>query len=385
MGVADPTLHSDMTVILPSAPYGPGGDVAQVASLPVEVAQAFGVYTGGDAVTYDQAMSIPACRAGVLTIAGKMSSTPLVCVRTRAGRSPERVDRPFLVQPDPAATRSATIGDTVQTLLFYGVAYWQVLQRDSTGFPSAARFLHPSRVFVDTVQSTVRIDGVEVDWRQIIAFRGPDRGLLHHGSRALKTALLLEEAVRQYARMDVPLGLITDDVGNMLVDEVQEFLNSWEAARRSRTTGYLPAGLKYTNPNFNAEQIELGDARGFQAAEIARLLNLPASVVNAPTSDSLTYSTTVENFRTLVDVTFAPWGSAIQDRLSMGDCTPLGTQVFFDFSELLRGDLRNVIETGAAAVAAGLMTTDEVRTEWLHLGPLPTQEEAPDGGNPQDD
>lgn len=362
-------------------PWGAGSsDRAQVATLPQEVAQAFGINTDTDYVTADQAMSIPAVRAGYLTIAGKIGATPLVMVRERAGNPPERVTRGFLAQPDPDVPRATTMTDTVGSLIFYGLAYWWTLSRDFAGFPLNARWLHPSRVALDTYNHTLRIDGVDYTSQldKLLIFRGPDRGILYHGARTLRTALMLEEAVRKFARLDVPLGLIEDEAGAMLADEIQEFLDSWETARRSRTTGYLPTGLKYSSPSFNAEQVQLADARGFQAAEIARLLNLPASVVNAPTGDSLTYATTVENARTLVDVTFAPYRAAIEGRLSMGDITPAGSTVYLDFSEFQRGDTSQVIATGAAAVAAGLMTVDEVRTDWLHLGPMPQ------GGTPSD-
>lgn len=377
LGFARDTLTADTSVVLPS--WSGSRDVSQVASLPQEVAQAFGINTDFDRVTYDQAMSIPAVRQGRNTIAGKIGSTPLVCIRVRAGKAPERVERAFFKQPDSNCPLATTLTDTVDDLIFWGVSYWFVANRDAQGYPSQAARIHPSRVAMDYHAGVVRIDGQVVDWRNIIAFRGPDRGLLYHGARTLKTALMLEEAVRRYARMDVPLGLIEDEQGAMLEDEIQEFLNSWEVARSTRTTGYLPNGLKYTNPGFNPQQIELGDARGFQAAEIARMLNLPASAINAPTNDSLTYSTTVENARELVDLTFAPFRAAIEGRLSMPDVTPLGTSVYLDFSEWLRGDMKTVVETGAAAVNAGLMTVDEVR-EWMRLGPMPTPEQgAPNG------
>lgn len=364
-------LRADSMVSIP--PFT-GGDFDrwQVANLPQEVAQAFGISSTTDSVTFDQAMSIPAVRQGYNTIAGKIGATPLRCVRTRAGNPPEIVPRPFLDQPDPACTRAATLTDTTGSLLMWGLAYWYVLARDATGFPSQARWLHPSRVSLDTVGEVVRIDGEPVDWRNLIAFRGPDRGLLWHGARTLKTALLLEDAVRKFSRLDVPLGILQDDQGTMLENEIQEFLDSWESARRARTTAYLPVGLHYDNPGFNSQQLELSDARNFAAAEIARMMNLPASAINAPSNDSLTYSTTVMNAQQLVDITFSPYRAAIEGRLSMGDCTPLGTAVYLDFSEWLRGDIKNTVETGAAAVAAGLMTVDEVRQDWLHLGPMPT-------------
>lgn len=348
-----------------------GGDVAQSSLLPVSVAEAFGINISSDHVNRQEAMFVPAVRRGRQVIAGTLGAAPLIAMRTRAGQSPEKVFRQLLVQPDPNVSRAYTMTWTLDDLLFYGVAWWRVLEWDEQNYPKRAERLHQSRIRVDVTRGEVYVDGRKItNPREIIRFDGPDEGILTYGARALKTAILLETAVRNYARMDIPLGLIIDEMGSLTTDEAQQVLDSWESARAKRSTGYLPQGLKYQNPSFNAEQVQLGEARGFQAQEIARLLNLPASYINAPTNDSLTYSTTESNRRELVDMTFAPYIAAIEQRLSMGDVTPLGTSVSFDLGKFLRGDMRSLIEMGKAAVESGLMTVNEVRTEWLGLSEI---------------
>lgn len=364
-------LTADTTALIPS---WPGGDVSQVASLPTEVAEAFGINTSSDVVSRKEAMTIPAVRQGRNTIAGKIGTAPLVCTRTRAGKAPERVDRPFFAQPDPLRTLASTLTWTCDDILFNGWSMWRVLSRDSGNYPVTGERVAPWRI-TPTVEG-IRIDGTLVKQSDLILFEGPDEGLLKTSGRTLRTALLLEDAVRRSASADVPVGLFEDQLGQMLTAEVEAFLASWEAARKARATGYVPSGLKYVNPNADPEKLQLKDARAFQAAEVARAMNLPAYAVNAPTNDSLTYSTTESNRRDLVEVTYAPYVAAIEGRLSMGDVTPLGTKVHLDFSAFIRGDLKTVIETGAAAVTAGLMTIDEVRTQWLQMPPLSTEEDA---------
>lgn len=362
--------RADSMALIP----GTSGDVAQVTSLPQEVAQAFGINTDLDSVTRKQAMSVPAVRQGRNVIAGKIGTAPLICTRTRAGNRPERVERPFFNQPDPNTTRAALLTWTVDDLIFYGVSYWIVTNRDPQGYPSASVRVDPARVTVDYAQGLIRLDGKPINPRDIIAFQGPDEGLLRHAARTLRTCLLLEEATRRAASADIPVGLFEDELGALLATEVETFLASWESARKARSTGYVPKGLKYTNPQADPEKLQLKDARAFQAAEVARQMNLPAYAINAPTNDALTYSTTEGNRRDLVEVTFAPYIAALEQRLSMGDVTPLGTTVHLDFAAFIRGDMKTVIETGAAAVNAGLMTTDEVRELWLNLPPLPQED-----------
>lgn len=364
-----PPVHDVLaasSTVLPAV----AGDVAQVANLPQSVAQAFGINTESDTVTRGQAMTVPAVRQGRNVIAGKIGTAPLVCTRTRAGKTPERVARPFFDQPDPNSTRAALLTWTVDDLIFNGISYWVVTARDETAFPRAASRVDASRVTVDASTATIRLDGKEIAPRDVIAFQGPDEGLIRHAGRTLRTCILLEQAVRTAASADVPVGLFEDQQGAMHADEIEVFLASWESHRRARATGYVPAGLKYVNPSASAEAMQLVEARAFQAAEVARHLNLPAYAINAPTNDSLTYATTEGNRRDLVEITFAPYIAALEQRLSLGDVTPLGTEVHLDFTAFVRGDLAAVISTGAEAVAAGLMTRTEVRQLWLNLPPI---------------
>lgn len=368
-----PTAEADLYVL----PTWQGGDKSQVESLPPSIAEAFGINLSSSRVTRTEAMSIPAVRKGRQVIAGTLGAAPLVANRIRAGKSPERIERQLLIQPDPAVTRSFTLTWTLDDLIFYGVSWWRVLEFDAFNFPKRAERVHPTRIRIDFANGRIYLDGKLVtDNRELIRFDGPDEGILTYGAVTLKTCLLLEAAVRVYAKMDIPLGYLQDEEGQLLDDEVQTLLDGWERSRKTRSTGYIPRGLSYKNPSFNAEQMQLADARGFQAQEVARLMNLPASTLNAPTNDSLTYATTEGNRRELVDLTFAPYIASIEQRLSMPDVTPQGTTAGFDLGKFLRGDIKSVIETGKAAVESNLMTVDEVRTQWLGLPPTNESEGA---------
>lgn len=356
------------------------GDVAQVANLPSAVAQAFGINTdtASNTVNRNDAMSIPAVRRGRTVIAGTLGTAPLVTMITRSGQV-TREARPLLDVLDPNATPSHTLTWTVDDLLFYPWAWWRVTGRDATGYPATIERIAPTRIAIDTSRGVVRIDGTEQDPRDLIRFDGPDEGLLNYGGRSLRTALLLEAAVRRYATMDVPLGTLAEQDVNapqLEDEEIQKLLDDWETARATRTTAYT-GRLRYESAQFNAEQLQLSGARDHQAAEIARLLNLPPRYINAPVASSLTYNTTESDRRELVDLTFAPYRAAIEQRLSMPDVTPRGTRVLFDLAGFVRGDTQTVVQTGAQAVTAGLMTVDEVRTAWLQLPPMPAGDGEP--------
>ena len=89
-----------------------------------------------EGVTRELALSIPSVLACRNLIAGTVLQLPLF--RYRGG---DRLDPGYLLtKPDPSTTMPATIGGTVDDLLFRGRAYWRVLDRDAEGFVTRARW-----------------------------------------------------------------------------------------------------------------------------------------------------------------------------------------------------------------------------------------------------
>jgi phage portal protein BeeE len=370
-----------------------GGDVAKVANLPPEVAQAFGINLSVEVVDRRTAMTVPAVRRGRQVICATIGSLSLLSIRDRAG-TVDHVDRQILQQPNPNTTLQHQLTWTADDLLFRGLSWWRVLDRDSTGFPVAAERLAPERVTV-VLDSASGNGGVYVDGRpasdaDIIRFDGPDEGVLINGGRALRTAILLEEAVRRFATLDVPLGLLklaegaeelSSAPGSCGIEgdtrsEIDAMLDAWEDSRRQRTTAYINRAIDYERTALNATDIELGAARQQQASEIARLLNLPPRYVNAPQASGMTYATT-EGDRRDLSLTLSPYLTAIEQRLSMPDVTPRGQFVKFDLSDFLRGDKLQELQAAQIAVAITAMTRDEVRTDVLRRPPYGPGEAPP--------
>lgn len=364
-----------------------GGDVAQVAHMPREVAQAFGIYPAADRIDRHAAMTIPGVRRGRQVIAGTIGSLPLVAVRTNPDGSVEHVDRPLLEQPDPNTTRQHVLTWTVDDLLFYGVSWWRVLDRDDHGYPRRAERVGPERLRIDVHARRVFVDDRPVADTDLVRFDGPDEGVLTNGGRSLRTCLLLEDAVRRFARLDVPLGVLRlaegaaelSDLPGSAGDgtdrsEVDALLDSWEQARAERTTAFLNRAVEYDTVQLDAQRTQLAEARQYQLAEVARLLNLPARYVNAPDATGMTYSNVESQRRDLVDTTLAPYLAAVEQRLSLGDVTPRGTVVRVDLSTLLRGDTQAAVTVAEAALRMGAVTVAEVRTDYLGRPPLPPGE-----------
>jgi HK97 family phage portal protein len=340
------------------------------------------------AVTRDEALRIPSVHRGVDLIASTIGSFPL-----RSYRGRDEQPSTFLAQPEASFPASFTIGQTVRDLIFDGVAYWLVKDRDADGYPALVERVAPWEVSAD-LGGTVLAAGRSAAASDLIVFVGPDtdwtatggllaRGLCATAARTIRTAQRLEEAAARYAFNEVPYGSLRLEDGAEELDDldIEALLAAWEAARRRRATAYLPTGIRYdpvTGPN--PEQLQLSEARQYIASEVARHLNLPPRYVGASAGDSMTYNSQAADRRDLVDLGLRPIITAVQSVLSMGHVTPRGQEVRLDASDFIASDPKDQADVFNSYIASGVTDTEEVRA-WLKLPPrtpssLPSQSSA---------
>jgi hypothetical protein len=375
VGIRDRLQRFDLTPQLPAGRLARAAYVlpsgSTVASIPTEIATAFGLNASSDSVSRSEAMSVPAMRRARSIICGTIATRPIVSVRKLPDGTVERLTRPLLDQPDPNTTRAWTIAWTVDDLLFRGLAWWKVTDRDGQGYPSAAVRVSLDRVMVDVSAGRVYVDGQPVDHRDLIRFDGLDEGILANAA-SLRTALLLEAAVRRNASGLPPQDFLRPAEGapEMTDPEIDDLLDEWATAREASGTAFLNRAVEHGIVGFDPRAGQLAEARQHQAAEIARLTNLDAEALDAPGGGSMTYANVESKRRERLDTTLSPFLNAIEQRLSMGDVTPRGQVVRFDPWAWLRGDTAGLITAGASAVIARLMTPNEVRQDWLDRGPL---------------
>lgn len=390
-------LDDGVAVDAKAASYTLGGspDVAQVANMPAEVAAAFGLTPPG-AVSRSEAMRRPVVRRARAVVCGTIGSQPLVARRRRGDARVEDVtaERPLLTQPDPNTTLAFVLTWTVDDLFFRGVSWWRVTERDAEGFPKHAERIAAERVRVELSEGRVYVDGEHVPDKDLLRFDGPDEGLLAYGNDVLGTSRLLDEAVRRFAQLDVPLGALKLQEGapelsnapgsagdGTDASEVDALLDAWEEARRKRTTAYLNRAVDYQTYQLDAQRTQLAEGRAQQRIDEANLCNVPPHMVNAPSSSSMTYSTTLAERADLVDTTLAGFVVAIEQRLSMPDVTPRGTTVRFDLSRYLSGDPLSALQAAEVGVRIGATDGAEVRDRVLGLPPL----DRPTAPAPQED
>lgn len=311
-------------------------------------------------VSRREAIQVPAVKRSRDLIAGSLGQLPLTVIK--ADLTVETTS--WLQQPERNVPRSVTMTRLVEDLFYEQVAWWRIVETDYRGFPARVKRLRPDQVSVDELQGKVYVDGKHVADPELIRFDSPNDGLLIAGARAIRQCLLLDQAAQRYAEGAPPGDFFTPADGAdpyETADELRtELLDPWQTARRTRSTGYIPAAVDYHSATFNPEQLELADQRQHAVLEIARVAGVDPEELGVSTT-SRTYANQFDRRKAFLDFTLGSYRAAVEDRLSMGDVTPRGSVVRFDLDSFLRSDAKTRFEAYKLGLEVGAIGEDEIR------------------------
>lgn len=316
------------------------------------------------AIDRTNAIQVPALARARNLIVGTISSMPLELYRKSTGEElgkPVWLDQPCINQP-----LSTTLAWTVDSLFFYGVAYWRVTERYAEdGRPARFEWLSYSRVTpeYDEHMNTIIyyfVDGEKVSNEDMVTFQGFDEGILQRGSITIRAALDLERASQVAAATPMPTGYIKNTGADLDPKEVQGLLAAWKQARVNRSTAYLTSTLEYNVAQFTPKDMMYIEGKQDYATQISRLANVPAFYLSAEANRSMTYSNVLDERKQFVAMSLQPYLSAIEDRLSMNDLTANGNVVKFDVDKsFLRVDPMQRLLVTEKLLALGLITTEQ--------------------------
>ena len=298
-------------------------------------------------IARDSAMAVPAVAA-----CRNLIINPLAGLELELYRESDDVELPtpgWLKQPDPRQPRSVTMAWTIDSLIFFDVAYWQVTGISKIdGRPNQFQWVNNNRVTPRLNQYGTEILYYTINNEQcpeygvgsVITFQGLNGGgALSRGGRTIQAALDLEKAVATLANTPMPGGVIRNTGSDLPEDQITGLLASWRNARQNRSTAYLSANLEFVPTQFNSAELGMNEAREYAALEIARLLNVPGDMIDAQRIRSNTYQNIQDRRRDFVDMCLMNYIRAVEDRLSMSDLTSDGTYVKFEINEaFLRSD-----------------------------------------------
>jgi HK97 family phage portal protein len=328
------------------------------------------------AVGREEAMSVPSVARCRNLLAGTIASFPLELYKKSTG---EKLGKPIWVeQPSAHQPRSTTIAWTVDSLLFYGVAYWQVTELYADdGRPSRFQWIAPGRVSFDSDPISQYITQYYVDGKAVpmsgllslITFTGLDEGVLQRGARTLRSAIDLETAARVATATPMPSGVLKNNGADLSQEEVQAILAAWKSAREKRSTAYLTSTLEYQPTAFSPRDMMFVDAIQQMSTQVARMMNVPAYYISADQNTSMTYANVQDERRQFVSLSLAPYVHAIQDRLSMDDVSARGNIIKFDVENVfLAVDSLERLAVIEKMLALGLITVEDAM-EMENLSP----------------
>jgi phage head maturation protease len=337
---------------------------------------------GTGPVGRDEALSVAAVQRGRNELCS-ISTLPL-----RLYQGLNVVDSPLFRQYDPDVANVVHLAMTVEDLALEKIAWWRVTGQDFDAYPVAVRRIEPGRVELKNPTGRPSPDDSRFVWirkedgsdwdrvpaSQMIRFDSPNPGILKANARAIRIARRLDELTEMYASNPSLREYFTDadgDVDPMDDDEIDAFLAEYGAMRQVRPFGWIPGTVKradVTSPS--PRDLTLVELHQTVMVAIANGLGVDPEDIGVSTT-SRTYQNEDARRRDKINRMYAPYMSAITDRLSMGDVTRRGYVVKFDLTDYLKPDPQGQAAYWKALQDMGVTDADEIRG-WAGLsGPAP--------------
>ena len=357
---------------------------AQYAPAVMDTTYGYGSYNTNSTYGYNgvgidrnfalQVASVSRCRN---LIAGVISSIDLGLYKKSTG---EKLGSPvWLEQPDIRQPRSVTIAATVDSLIFYSVAYWRTtsLYADD-GRPSGFEWVANNRVTFTTNQYGTEIQDYFVDGNKVpmsgigalVTFQSLIPGVLQTASTTIRAAFDIQKAAAVSAATPMATTVLKNNGADLPETQIQGILAGWKAARQNRSTAYLTSSLSVENIGFSPKDMMYNEASQYLATEIARAMNVPAYYISADMNNSMTYQNILDGRKEFVAYSLQPYISAIEDRLSMNDITNSSNQVRFAIDDsFLRVDAKERLEIIEKMLTLNLIDVDQAR-QMEQLTPL---------------
>lgn len=321
--------------------------------------------TGNDEI---RALSIPTISRARDLIAGMVGALELKHYSKQwTGERYEEIYlplEPWMERPDPKVTRSFFYVNIFSDLFFYGVAYAYITSRYSDGRPASFTWLPAANI--TSIEQTgipqffgqssqLAMNGQDLIVENVVQFISPIEGVLKTGARAINTALYLDQAADRYAKLETVPGYLQQVGGEDMDGEfLGDLASAWAAARKQNAIGALSTQVQFKEFTQNPQEV-IADQRKYQALEMARLCNVPAYLVSAPTEGaSMTYQNAEQARQDLYLFGARIYLDVIEQTLSGEQVMPRNRFVEFDVEAYLgSSDMSpNIMPEPAAGVPA---------------------------------
>jgi HK97 family phage portal protein len=322
---------------------------------------------GVGSVGRDFAMQVPTVARCRNLIAGVIASLDLGLYNKTTGKE---LGKPrWLEQPDVRQPRSVTMAWTIDSLIFYNLAYWRITEQYADdGRPSRFEWVANNRVTFTTNKFGTEIeqyyiDGIAVPMESIVTFQGLNGGgVLQTGARTIQASLDLEKAAAVSAATPMPTGYIKNTGADLPESQISGLLAAWKSSRMNRSTAYLTSTLSYETTGFSPKDMTYNESLQFLSTQVSRLMGVPAWMTSSDMNNSMTYQNILDSRKEFLAYTLQPYVSAVENRLSMNDITNSQNVVRFAIDDtFLRADAMERLNVIEKMLNLGLIDIDQAK------------------------
>lgn len=166
--------------------------------------------------------------------------------------------------------------------------------------------------------------------RRIHFMRGHEGGVLQSHIAELTAAAGISEYASTLFDGAVPSGVLTTDQA-VNQDQANLTREEWERTQSRRRIAVLGNGTKYQQVTMSPVDAAIGQMLSMSNTQVAHMLELPASMLDGTSGDSMTYSNRTEDNKHFVDGPLASWASRVEESISA--LLPWGQFMTIDFTE----------------------------------------------------
>jgi HK97 family phage portal protein len=337
----------------------------------------------GVRVTPRNALGVADVLACVRLLSETVATLPVHVFR-RQGEQRHRLHDGALVEllarPSPAQTTSGLLGTLMLHLLCWGNAYLGLFRGSDGGIEQLAP-LYPEQMDVQlragrlvyryTAPADERGGGHTVELRDtdLVHVRALSRdglvglSVVEQAREALGlSAALTIYAARYFSEDARPSGILK--LGQGAADRLQGIADAWNTRHRGQAhrIAAVTGDVSFEAISSSAEEAQLTQSRQWATGEVARVFRIPASLLGAPSGDSMTYGNREADAQHFVTHSVRPWTVAIEEAINANEeLCPSGVFCEFQFNELLRPDTQARYAAYETGLRAGFLTVAEVR------------------------
>ena len=324
-------------------------------------------------VTADTALTLTAVYRAVQIIATPISKMPIKTYRFATGVE-LRIENPVLInKPDINSNRRDFLFQTVISLALEGNAFWYK-NYGSNGQVNNLTLLPAQSVSVRYKNQLDITQGIEfsylgktytpreIEHLKLFSKTGNLRGIspIEAARPDISAALDLRDYAKNwFSSAGVPTGILKTNQ-SLNQEQAETVTNNWHNKQQNRQIAVIGNGFDYQQIALSPRDALFTDIQEQATISIARLFGIPARLLlTTVPGGSDTYTNLQDENQIFYRHTLMGYSDAITDAFS--NCLPRGTRIEFDFEHLFKSDVAARYDYYSTAIAAGILTAEEVR------------------------